>query len=217
MAKNNFGRQTERRLKNVAIPGTIVRYRTNQVIYSLGDRYESVLYLEEGSAKVTTALPGRKEISITPLYAGEFLGEECTTGRSVRQGTAVALEPTIVLEMGKQQIIRALYGEGQFSDRLVSHILKHNVRIEEGLEEQAFSSIERRLARTLLLVAQYGEADRTEKGVVDRMSTDILAEMIGTTPKHVSAFMGKFRELGYIQDGDGVYINRALVSVVLDA
>jgi CRP-like cAMP-binding protein len=132
----------------------------------------------------------------------------------LRIATAVAIESTTVLEIGKQEMLRVIHDEHEFSDRFVSHMLKRNVRIEEDLTDQLFNSSEKRLARALLLLARYGNDERPEK-VVAKISQESLAEMIGTTRSRVSAFMNKFRKLGYIKYNGGLEINSSLLQVVL--
>jgi CRP/FNR family cyclic AMP-dependent transcriptional regulator len=148
------------------------------------------------------------------MAKGDFFGEGCIAGQPLRIATAVALEATSVLEIGKQEMIRVLHEEPEFSDRFVAHMLKRNVRVEEDLADQLFNSSEKRLARTLLLLARYGKADQPEKTVA-KISQETLAEMVGTTRSRVSHFMNKFRELGYIKYNGGLEINSSLLRVIM--
>ena len=164
--------------------------------------------------KLTITSSRGKEAVIALLYPGEFFGEGCIAGQPLRVATATAVEPTTVLVIRKQEMIRVIHEEHQFSDRFVSHMLKRNVRVEEDLADQLFNSSEKRLARTLLLIARYGKAEQPEK-IVAKISQETLAEMIGTTRSRVSFFMNKFRKLGYIKYNGGLQINSSLLRVVL--
>jgi CRP-like cAMP-binding protein len=155
-----------------------------------------------------------KEAVIALLNPGDFLGEGCIAGQPLRVATATAVESTTALVIGKREMIRVIHEEHQFSDRFVSHMLKRNLRVEEDLADQLFNSSEKRLARTLLLIARYGKADQPEK-IVAKISQETLAEMIGTTRSRVSFFMNKFRTLGYIKYNGGLQINSSLLRVVL--
>jgi CRP-like cAMP-binding protein len=164
--------------------------------------------------KLTIASSRGKEAVIALLYPGDFLGEGCIAGQPLRVATATAVEPTTVLMIGQQEMIRVIHEEHQFSDRFVSHMLKRNIRVEEDLADQLFNSSEKRLARTLLLIARYGKAEQPEE-IVAKISQETLAEMIGTTRSRVSFFMNKFRTLGYIKYNGGLQINSSLLRVVL--
>jgi CRP/FNR family transcriptional regulator, cyclic AMP receptor protein len=148
------------------------------------------------------------------LYAGDFFGEGCIAGQPFRSATATALEPATVLRVEKQEMIRVIHEEHKFSDLFVAHMLKRNVRFEEDLTDQLFNSSEKRLARVLLLIARYGKTEQPEK-IVAKISQETLAEMIGTTRGRVSAFMNKFRKLGYIEYNGGLHINSSLLRVIL--
>jgi CRP-like cAMP-binding protein len=149
------------------------------------------------------------------LGPGDFLGEGALAGQRVRMGTATAVAPSTVLIVPKQQMIRLLHEEAGFSDRFIEFMLSRNLRIEEDLVDQLFNSSEKRLARTLLLLARYGKKDKPQ-GVLPKLSQEMLAEMIGTTRSRVNFFMNKFRKLGFIDyNGGGLKINTSLLSVVL--
>ena len=206
--------EAARYLNTAGIAKKVANFRKGQTIFSQGDPSDSVLYLQRGSVKLTIISSGGKEAVIALLYAADFFGEGCIAGQPLRIATAVALEPTTVLLIGKKEMIRVLHEEHEFSDRFVSHMLKRNVRVEEDLVDQLFNSTEKRLTRILLLVARYGKAEEPEK-IVAKISQETLAEMIGTTRSRVSVFMNKFRKLGYIKYNGGLHINSSLLRIVL--
>ena len=218
MAKTKSKRRpsfdVERYLKTAGIARKIVNYHKGQIIFSQGDQSRSVMYVQQGGVKLTITSSRGKEAVIAQLYPGDFLGEGCIGGQPLRVATATAVEATTVLMIGKQEMIRVIHEERQFSDRFVSHMLKRNIRVEEDLVDQLFNSSEKRLARTLLLIARYGKAEQPEK-IVAKISQETLAEMIGTTRSRVSFFMNKFRTLGYIKYNGGLQINSSLLRVVL--
>jgi CRP-like cAMP-binding protein len=148
------------------------------------------------------------------LGPGDFLGEGALAGQRVRMGTATAVAPSTVLIVPKQQMIRLLHEEAEFSDRFIEFMLSRNLRIEEDLVDQLFNPSEKRLARTLLLLARYGKKDKPQ-GVLPKLSQEVLAEMIGTTRSRVNFFMNKFKKLGFIEYNGGLKINASLLSVVL--
>jgi CRP/FNR family cyclic AMP-dependent transcriptional regulator len=207
----------ERYLNSGGIAKKIVSYRRRQVIFSQGDPSHSVLYLQQGLVKLTITSSRGKEAVIALLYPGDFLGEGCIAGQPLRVATATAVEPTTVLIIGKKEMTRVVHEEHEFSDRFVSHMLKRNVRVEEDLADHLFNSSEKRLARTLLLIARYGKEEQPER-VVAKISQETLAEMVGTTRSRVSFFMNKFRSLGYVNYRGGLKglrINSSLLRVVL--
>jgi CRP-like cAMP-binding protein len=204
----------ERYLKTPGIAKKIVSYLEGETIFSQGGPCDSVLYLQKGGVKLTITSPHGKDAVIALLSAGDFLGEGCIAGQKFRSATATALESTTALMIDKQEMIRVLHKEHEFSDRFVAHMLQRNVRIEEDLTDQLFNSTEKRLARVLLLVARYGKTEQPEK-IVAKISQETLAEMVGTSRSRVSAFMNKFRRLGYIQYNGGLHINGSLLSVIL--
>jgi CRP-like cAMP-binding protein len=204
----------EKYLHTAGIAKKIVSYLEGETIFSQGGPCDSVIYLQQGEVKLTITSPHGKEAVIALLYAGDFLGEGSIAGQSFRASTATVLEPTTALMIDKQEMIRVLHEEHEFSDRFVSHMLKRNVRVEEDLTDQLFNSTEKRLARILLLVARYGKTEVPEK-VVAKISQETLAEMVGTTRSRVSVFMNKFRKLGYIQYNGGLHINGSLLRVIL--
>jgi CRP-like cAMP-binding protein len=191
-----------------------VEYRRSQKIYSQGDPTNNVLYIQKGGIKLSVVNEVGKEAVVAMLGPGDFFGEGGLAGQTARMGTAVAITPTTLLAIEKQEMIRVLHAEHEFSDRFVAYMLTRNIRIEADLVDQLFNSTEKRLARTLLLLARYGKENQPEK-VVPKVSQEILAEMIGTTRSRVNLFMNKFKKLGFIKYNGGLHIDSSLLSVVL--
>lgn len=192
----------------------IVKYRKGQSIFSQGDECRSVLYLQAGSVKISVASSTGKEAVVALLGPSDFFGEGSIAGQILRVASATALAPTTVLEIEKDEMIRVLHEEHEFSDRFVAHMLKRNVRVEEDLVDHLFNSSEKRLARTLLLIARYGN-NKTTQHIIARISQETLAEMVGTTRSRVSFFMNKFRKMGFIKYNGGLQINDSLLRVIL--
>jgi CRP-like cAMP-binding protein len=201
-------------LETAGIKRKIMQYRKGQEIFSQGEKCFAVLYLQTGTVKITVNSSAGKEAVVALLGPGEFFGEGCISGQPLRVSTATAMGPVSVLEIEKQEMIRVIHDEHEFSDRFVAHMLKRNVRIEEDLVDQLFNSSEKRLARALLLIARYGADERPQK-IVAQVSQGTLAEMIGTTRSRVSFFMNKFRKLGFIKYNGGLEVNDSLLRVIL--
>ena len=192
----------------------IVEYRKSQKIYTQGEPAKNVLYIQEGGIKLSVVNEVGKEAVVAMLGPGDFFGEGSLAGQAVRMGTATAITPTTLLVIERKEMVRLLHGEHAFSDRFVANMLARNIRIEQDLVDQLFNSSEKRLARTLLLLARYGQQDQPQK-MVPKVSQETLAEMIGTTRSRVNFFMNKFRKLGFIKYNGGLHINTSLLSVVL--
>jgi CRP-like cAMP-binding protein len=195
----------------------VVEYGCNAVIFTQGDPATSVLYIQKGCVKLTVVNEAGREAVVAILGPGDFLGEGCLAGQLQRVNTAEPIAPSTILVIEKQEMIRRLHADPALSERFIKHMLSRNTRIEEDLIDQLFNSSEKRLARTLLLLAHYGKQDKPAQMVSD-ISQEMLAEMIGTTRPRVNLFMNKFRELGFIEYGaklHGLKINRSLQSVVL--
>ena len=190
------------------------KLRKNETVFAQGDPAKNVVYIQEGGVKLTVVSGAGKEAVVAILGRGDFLGEGCLTGQSIRIATATTIAPTTVLVIEKDEMMRALHEEHEFSDRFIAHVLARNLRVEEDLIDQLFNSTEKRLARTLLLLARYGAKGHPQE-VLPKVSQETLAEMIGTTRSRVNLFMNKFRELGFIQYNGGIHVNRSLLSVVL--
>jgi CRP-like cAMP-binding protein len=173
------------------------------------------MYVQSGSVRLSVVSHAGKEAIIAVLEAGDFFGEGCLTGQSVRTATATAMSECSVLRIRRQEITRKLHADESFAESFLAHILKRNVRMEEDLIDQLFNSTEKRLARALLLLAQYGRNDGPRRAL-PKVSQEILAEMVGTTRPRVNFFMNKFRKLGFIEyDANGVKVNNSLLGVVL--
>jgi CRP/FNR family transcriptional regulator, cyclic AMP receptor protein len=185
-----------------------------EVVYSQGEAAKNVMYLQEGSIKLSVVNGIGKEAVVAILGPGDFFGEGCLAGQSVRMGTATAITPSTVLVIEKSEMLKVLHEQHELSDQFIAFMLARNIRIEEDLIDQLFNSSEKRLARTLLLLARYGKEDQPQ-GVLPKVSQETLAEMIGTTRSRVNFFMNKFRKLGFIKYDDGLQINTSLLSVVL--
>jgi CRP/FNR family cyclic AMP-dependent transcriptional regulator len=192
----------------------IVPYRGAEKIYAQGDQATKVFYIQKGGVKLTVVNEVGKEAVVALLGPGDFFGEGCLAGQLVRRGAATAITPTTLLVIEKKEMIRVLHAERAFSDRFVAYMLARNIRIEQDLVDQLFNSSEKRLARTLLLLAQYGKQDQPQK-MLPKVSQETLAEMIGTTRSRVNFFMNKFKKLGFIKYNGGLHIDASLLSVVL--
>ena len=201
-------------LDSAGIAKKVAEYAPLAVIFAQGDPGDSVLYIQKGAVRLSVLSHAGKEAIVGMLGAGDFLGEGALAGQPIRMGTATAVSATSVLVVPKKQMIQLLHDAPGFSDRFIEYMLQRNIRIEEDLVDQLFNSSEKRLARTLLLLARYGKEDKPQ-GVLPKLSQEMLAEMIGTTRSRVNFFMNKFRKLGFIEYNGGLKINTSLLSVVL--
>jgi len=192
----------------------VAKFRAKETVFAQGDPSKNVIYIQEGSLKLTVVNENGKEAVVAILKPGDFVGEGCLAGQSICMATATAIAPTTVLVIEKGEMIRLLHKEKEFSNRFIAYMLARNIRIEEDLIDQLFNSSEKRLARTLLLLAHYGESGQTQK-MLPKISQEVLAEMIGTTRSRVNFFMNKFRKLGFIKYNGGVQINTSLLSIIL--
>ena len=201
-------------LDSAGVTKKIRKYEAAKIVYSQGDAAKTVLYLQEGGVKLSVVSEEGKAAVVAILEPGDFFGEGCLAGQTVRMGTAAAITPCTVLIIDKAEMFKVLHEQSAFSDRFIAFILARNIRIEEALIDQLFNSSEKRLARTLLLLARYGKEDQPH-GMLPKVSQEILAEMVGTTRGRVNFFMNKFRKLGFIKYNGGLQINTSLLSVVL--
>ena len=192
----------------------LAKFRGKETVFAQGDPAKNVMYIQEGGVKLTVVNETGKEAVVAILGPGDFFGEGCLAGQSICMATATAIAPTTVLVIEKDEMIRVLHEEHEFSDRFIAYMLARNIRVEEDLIDQLFNSSEKRLARTLLLLARYGTPGHPQK-VLPKVSQEMLAEMIGTTRSRVNFFMNKFRKLGFIQYNGEIHINNSLLSVVL--
>jgi CRP/FNR family cyclic AMP-dependent transcriptional regulator len=201
-------------LDSPGIAKKVVEYERRARIFSQGDPATSVMYIQAGTVRLSVLSFAGREGTVGMLGPGDFLGEGALAAQRVRMCTATAMAAVRILEVPKQQMARLLREQPDFSDRFIRFMLYRNIRIEEDLVDQLFNSSEKRLARTLLLLARYGKEDRPQ-GTLPKLSQEILAEMIGTTRSRVNFFMNKFRKLGFIDYNGGLRINTSLLSVVL--
>jgi len=201
-------------LDSAGVKRTIKEFKREDVIYSQGDTAKNVMYLQVGGVKLSVVSESGKEAVVAILGPGDFFGEGCMAGQSVRMGSATAITPSTVLVIDKTEMFKVLHEQHDLSDRFISFMLARNIRVEEDLVDQLFNSSEKRLARTLLLLARYGKDDQPH-AVLHEVSQETLAEMIGTTRSRVNFFMNKFRKLGFIKYNGGIQINTSLLSVVL--
>jgi CRP/FNR family cyclic AMP-dependent transcriptional regulator len=213
--KQKLAFDTQTFLDSAGASRKVKEYKRAEAVYAQGDAAESVMYIQSGGVKLTVLNEVGKEAVVAILASGDFFGEGCLAGQPVRIGTATAITPSTVLVIEKSEMFKVLHEEHGLSDRFIRFMLARNIRIEEDLVDQLFNSSEKRLARTLLLLARYGKEDQPH-GVLPKMSQETLAEMVGTTRSRVNFFMNKFRKLGFIQYNNGGFqINTSLLSVVL--
>ena len=201
-------------LDSTGLGRTVGKFRGKETVFAQGDPAKNVMYIQEGGVKLTVVSETGKEAVVAILGPGDFFGEGCLAGQSRCIATATAIAPTTVLVIEKNEMIRVLHGEHGFSDRFIAYILARNLRVEEDLIDQLFNSSEKRLARTLLLLARYGTPGQPQK-VLAKVSQEMLAEMIGSTRPRVNFFMNKFRKLGFIEYNGEIRVNNSLLSVVL--
>src|ERR1700680_1398571 len=192
-------------LDSAGVARRIVEYRKSQKIYSQGEPAKNVLYIQEGGIKLSVVNEVGKEAVVAMLGPGDFFGEGSLAGQVVRIGTATAITPTTLLVIEKKEMVRVLHTEHAFSDRFLAYMLARNIRIEEDLVDQLFNSSEKRLARTLLLLARYGKQENP-KSMLPKVSQETLAGMIGTTRSRVNFFMAKIKKLGFIRNAGGLPI-----------
>ncbi|HMD07577.1 MAG TPA: Crp/Fnr family transcriptional regulator [Candidatus Acidoferrum sp.] len=201
-------------LDSAGVSRRVKEFKRAEGIYAQGDSASSVIYLQSGGVKLTVINEVGKEAVVAILGPGDFFGEGSLAGQPVRMGTATAITTTTALVIEKSEMFKVLHAEHGLSDLFIKFMLARNIRIEADLVDQLFNSSEKRLARTLLLLARYGKEDQPQ-GVLPKMSQETLAEMIGTTRSRVNFFMNKFRKLGFIKYNGGLQINTSLLSVVL--
>lgn len=205
---------TETFLASVGASKTISEYRRNEPIYAQGDAAESVMYVQKGGVKLSVVNGVGKEAVVAMFGPGDFFGEGCMAGQSHRMGSTTAITPTSLLVIHKRELLRVLHSQHQLSDHFIAYILARNIRVEEDLIDQLFNSSEKRLARTLLLLARYGEQKQPDR-VLPKVSQETLASMVGTTRSRVNFFMNKFRNLGFIEYNGKIKVNKSLLTVVL--
>jgi CRP/FNR family transcriptional regulator, cyclic AMP receptor protein len=194
----------------------ILKLRPNGTIFVQGDPADSIFYIQEGKVKLTVISHQGKEAVIAILGRGDFFGEGCLAGQVVRMGTATAMSESTIVRLPRREMLRVLKDEPRFSQLFVTHLLSRNIKIEEDLVDQLFNSSEKRLARVLLLLANFGKPGEP-KAVIPKISQEILAEIVGTTRSRVSFFMNRFRRLGFVDyDGGSLEVHSSLLTVVLN-
>jgi CRP/FNR family transcriptional regulator, cyclic AMP receptor protein len=203
-------------LDSAGVARKVTEFGKRETIFSQGDICKDVLYIQKGAVRLSVVNEAGKEAVVAILGPGDFFGEGCLAGQPIRIGTATAIVPTIALVIEKKEMIRVLHQEHEFSDRFIAYMLARNIRVEEDLIDQLFNSSEKRLARTLLLLARYGAPGDPQKSL-PKVSQETLSEMIGTTRSRVTFFMNKFRKLGFIRYNNNgkIHIDNSLLSVVL--
>lgn len=203
-------------LDSAGVGKTIVQYGRGETIFTQGDDCAHVMYIRTGGVKLSVLSKTGREAVVAMLGPGDFFGEGCLAGQPFRMGSATALTPSAILLVAKAKMLHLLHKQQAMSDRFIAHMLARNIRIEEDLIDQLFNSSEKRLARTLLLLARYGKQDKPIR-VVPKISQETLAEMVGTTRSRVNFFLNKFRKLGFIEyNGElPLKVNSSLLSVVL--
>ncbi len=194
---------------------TTVTYRKDQTLFQQGDPADSVFYIQSGKIKIAVVSPQGKEAVVAILDAGDFCGEGCLAGQVVRMASVIALTDCEAVRIEKAAMVRLIHDEPAVSEMFVTHLLARNVRVEADLVDQLFNSSEKRLARLLLILANFGKEGKPE-AIVPSISQETLAEMIGTTRSRVSFFMNKFRQLGFIDYNGHIEVHSSLLSVVLN-
>jgi len=193
----------------------VARYGRGATIFLQGDPSTDVMYIQNGGVRLSVVSATGKQAVLGILGPGDFFGEGCLSGLPFRTGSATAITPVTILRIKKDEMIRVLHMDHTFADHFVSYMVSRNIRVEQDLIDQLFNSSEKRLARTLLLLAHYGKQDRPKR-TIPRVSQEVLAGMVGTTRSRVNVFMNKFRKLGFISYKGTITVNESLVSVVLD-
>jgi CRP/FNR family transcriptional regulator, cyclic AMP receptor protein len=201
-------------LDSAGVARKVVAFPKRAAIFGQGDAAKHVMYIQQGGVKLSVVNETGKEAVVAVLRPGDFFGEGCLAGQPLRMGSATSTAHTTVLVIEKDEMIRVLHAEHEFSDRFITYMLSRNIHIEEDLIDQLFNSTEKRLARKLLLLARYGKKDQPQR-ILPKVSQEMLAEMIGTTRSRVNLFMNKFKRLGFIDNTNGLEINSSLLSVVL--
>ena len=201
-------------LDSAGVDRKVKYFKKDEIIFSQGSPASTVMYIQEGTVKITALSAVGKEAIIAILQPGDFFGEGCMAGQPVRVGNATAITASTVLVIEKNEMVHVLHNQHELSDLFINFVLSRNIRIEEDLVDRLFNSTEKRLARALLLLARYGKQDQPERKL-PKVSQETLAEMIGTTRTRVNLFMNKFKKLGFIKYDGEIEVNTSLLSVVL--
>jgi CRP/FNR family cyclic AMP-dependent transcriptional regulator len=192
----------------------VAKYRKNQIVFSQGDLADAVYFVQKGRVKITVVSEQGKEAVIAILGTDEFFGEGCLAGQAQRIATVTTLTDSVIARLEKSAILQVIHQEPAFSELFIAHLLGRSIRVEADLVDQLFNSSEKRLARLLLLLANFGKEEAPEP-IIAKISQETLAEMIGTTRSRVSFFMNKFRKLGFIDYNGGIEVHSSLLNVVL--
>lgn len=201
-------------LDTAGVSRKVIEYRRGESIYTQGDSAETVMYIQKGGVKLAVVNGLGKEAIVAMFGPGDFFGEGCMAGQTLRMGTTSAVTPSTLLVIQKNELLRVLHSQHELSDHFISYMLAHNIRVEEDLIDQLFNSSEKRLARTLLLLARYGKQNQPVR-TLPKVSQETLASMVGTTRSRVNFFMNKFRRLGFIEYNGRITVNKSLLTVVL--
>ena len=193
---------------------SIGNYRRDQIVFSQGEPADSVFYVQKGKVKVTVISEQGKEAVVAILGTDEFFGEGCLAGQTRRIATVMTMTESVIVRLEKAAIVKVIHQEPTFSEMFIAHLLGRGIRVEADLVDQLFNSSEKRLARLLLLLANFGKETQPEP-IIAKISQETLAEMIGTTRSRVSFFMNKFRKLGLIDYNGGIEVHNSLLNVVL--
>jgi CRP-like cAMP-binding protein len=214
MESNPFPFDSETLLAKANGGRTIATYRRNQIVFSQGEPADAVFYIQQGQVKLTVLSERGKEAVVAIFGTGDFCGEGCLAGQSLRIATAKAIEESKIMRLEKAAMIGLLHNEPEFSERFMSHLLARNIRVEADLVDQLFNSSEKRLARLLLILSKFGKEDKPER-IVPKINQETLAEMVGTTRARVNFFMNKFRKMGLIDYNGHLEIRSSLLDVIL--
>src|ERR1700676_5075128 len=201
-------------LDSAGVARKVVEFVKGASIFTQGSPSKHVMYIQMGGVKLSVVNEVGKEAVVAMLGRGDFFGEGCLAGQKICMASATAISPTTVMAIEREEMVRVLHAEHELSDRFIKYMLSRNIRIEADLMDQLFNSTEKRLARTLLLLARYGKEGQPQK-VLAKISQETLAAMIGTSRSRVNLFMNKFKKLGFIHNDGGLHINSSLLSVVL--
>ena len=214
MSKKKDGFNAQAFLDSAGVARKVRQYKEAEIIFSQGTPAESIFYIQEGGVKITVVNETGKEAVIAILGPEDFFGEGCLADQPVRMGNAKSITPSTMQVIDKDEMAKVLHESRELSDLFINFVLTRNMRIEENLIDQLFNSTEKRLARTLLLLARYGRQEQPQRRL-PRVSQETLAEMIGTTRTRVNLFMNKFKKLGFIKYNGEIEVNTSLLSVVL--
>ena len=201
-------------LSKVGDGRSIGKYRKDQIVFSQGEPADAVFYIQKGKVKITVVSEQGKEAVVAILGADDFFGEGCLAGQPRRMATVTAMTESAIMRLEKAAMVDVIHDEPAFSEMFIAHLLARTIRVEEDLVDQLFNSSEKRLARMLLLLANFGKEGKPEP-VIAKISQETLAEMVGTTRARVSFFMNKFRKLGFIEYNGGIEVHSSLLNVVL--